>query len=119
MLQGEVDTTGTGCRGIQWLPAIPDGNGISESSLVESESKFLQREGHEPARGSFFLGKVYCTLCRSIDSSSESCCGSLWSLTILLVNFFLGCQLCLNALKWVFRTLLQYEVFQWCSYLSG
>ena len=107
MLQGEVDTTGTGCRGIQWLPAIPDGNGISESSLVESESKFLQREGREPARGSFFLGKVYCTLCRSIDSSSESCCGSLCSLTILLVNFFLGCQLCLNALKGVFRTLLQ------------
>ena len=69
MLQGEVDTTGTGCRGVQWLPAIPDGNGISdESSPVEGESKFLQREGREPARGSFFLGKVYCTLCRSIDS---------------------------------------------------
>ena len=58
MLQGEIGTTGTGCRGIQRLPAIPDGNGISESSLVESESKFLQREGREPARGSFFLGKV-------------------------------------------------------------
>ena len=60
--------------GVQRWPAVPQGDGVPEGTLVKSETKFFERKGGEPARGAFLLSQVHCPLCCGVYTGSQAYC---------------------------------------------